>query len=68
MPANDDGGADWRRCFLRQVHKQSQAAWNGIPMEQLLVELRQIQQFLLLYPPLGEKGPAACGERFCRVL
>ena len=26
-------------------------------MEQLLVELRQIQQFVLLYPPLGEKGP-----------
>jgi len=23
----------------------------------LLVELRQIQQFVLLYPPQGEKGP-----------
>jgi hypothetical protein len=26
-------------------------------MEQMLDELRQIQQFVLLYPPLGEKGP-----------
>jgi len=26
-------------------------------MEQLLEELRQIQQFVLLYPPQGEKGP-----------
>ena len=44
--------------LLQYVHKQSQAAWSGISMEQLLVELRQIQQFVLLYPPLGEKGPA----------
>jgi hypothetical protein len=26
-------------------------------MEQLLEQLSQIQQFTLLYPPLGEKGP-----------
>ncbi len=26
-------------------------------MEQLLDELRQIQQFVLLYPPQGDKGP-----------
>jgi transposase len=44
--------------LLQYVHKQSQAAWNGISMEQLLAELRQIQQFVLLYPPLGEKGPS----------
>lgn len=44
--------------LLQYIHKQSQAAWNGISMEQLLVELRQIQQFVLLYPPLGEKGPS----------
>jgi len=44
--------------LLQYIHKQSQAAWNGISMEQLLAELRQIQQFVLLYPPLGEKGPS----------
>jgi transposase len=44
--------------LLQYIHKQSQAAWNGISMEQLLEELRQIQQFVLLYPPLGEKGPS----------
>jgi hypothetical protein len=26
-------------------------------MEQLVEELQQIQQFVLLYPPQGEKGP-----------
>jgi transposase len=44
--------------LLQYIHRQSQAAWNGISMEQLLEELRQIQQFVLLYPPLGEKGPS----------
>jgi transposase len=43
--------------LLQYVHKQAQAAWNGISMEQLLEELRQIQQFILLYPPQGDKGP-----------
>jgi transposase len=43
--------------LLQHIHKQAQAAWNGISMEQLLEELRQIQRFVLLYPPQGEKGP-----------
>ena len=43
--------------LLQHLHKQAQAAWNGISMEQLLEELRQIQQFVLLYPTQGEKGP-----------
>jgi transposase len=43
--------------LLQHLHKQAQGAWNGISMEQLLDELRQIQQFVLLYPPQGEKGP-----------
>ncbi len=43
--------------LLQYVHKQAQAAWAGISVEQLLEELRQIQQFLLLYPPQGTKGP-----------
>ena len=43
--------------LLQYIHKQAQAAWNGISMEQLLEELRQIQRFVLLYPPQGEKGP-----------
>ena len=43
--------------LLQHIHKQAQTAWNGISTEQLLEELRQIQQFVLLYPPQGEKGP-----------
>jgi len=43
--------------LLQYIHKQSQAAWNGISMEQLLDELRDIQQFVLFYPTLGDKGP-----------
>jgi transposase len=43
--------------LLKFIHKQSQSAWPGLTMEQLLDELRQIQQFVLLYPPQGEKGP-----------
>jgi hypothetical protein len=43
--------------LLQHLHKQAQAAWNGISMEQLIEELQQIQQFVLLYPPQGEKGP-----------
>jgi transposase len=43
--------------LLQYMHKKAQAAWDGISMEQLLDELGQIQQFALLYPPLGEKGP-----------
>lgn len=43
--------------LLQHLHKQAQSAWNGISLEQLLEELRQIQQFVLLYPPQGAKGP-----------
>jgi len=43
--------------LLQHVHKQAQTAWDGISMEQLLEELQQIQQFVLLYPPQGDKGP-----------
>jgi len=43
--------------LLQYVHKQAQVAWAGISVEQLLEELRQIQQFVLLYPAQGQKGP-----------
>jgi transposase len=43
--------------LLKYIHKQSQSAWPGLTMEQMLDELRQIQQFVLLYPPQGDKGP-----------
>jgi transposase len=43
--------------LVEHLHKQAQNAFNGISSEQLLEELRQIQQFVLLYPPQGEKGP-----------
>jgi transposase len=43
--------------LLQYVRKKAQAAWAGLSMEQLLEELRQIQQYVLLYPPQGEKGP-----------
>ena len=43
--------------LLQHLHKQAQSAWSGISTDQLLEELRQIQQFVLLYPPQGEKGP-----------
>src|SRR5229473_642643 len=43
--------------LLQYVHKLAQAAWADLSIEQLLEELAQIQQFVLLYPPQGEKGP-----------
>lgn len=43
--------------LLQYIHKKAQTAWAGLSMEQLLEELRQIQQLTLLYPPQGEKGP-----------
>jgi hypothetical protein len=43
--------------LLEHLHKQAQSVSSGISTEQLLKELRQIQQFVLLYPPQGEKGP-----------
>jgi transposase len=47
----------WGISLLQYIHKKAEAAWPGLSMEQLLEELRQIQQFTLLYPPQGEKGP-----------
>ena len=44
--------------LLHHLHKQAQAAWADLSLEQLLEELAQIKQFVLLYPPQGEKGPA----------
>ncbi len=43
--------------LLQYIHKKVETAWPGLSMEQLIEELRQIQQFTLLYPPQGEKGP-----------
>jgi Transposase len=43
--------------LLQYVHKKAEAVWPGLSIEQLLDELRHIQQFVLLYPPQGEKGP-----------
>lgn len=43
--------------LLQSIHKQAQQAWPGISVEQLLEELRHVQQFTLLYPPQGDKGP-----------
>ena len=43
--------------LLQYVHKQAQTAWAGISVEHLLDELRHIEQFVLLYPPQGDKGP-----------
>lgn len=43
--------------LLQYIHKKTQTAWAGLSMEQMVEELRQIQQFTLLYPPQGEKGP-----------
>ena len=44
--------------LLHHIHKQAQAGWADLSIEQLLDELEQIKQFVLLYPPQGEKGPA----------
>jgi transposase len=43
--------------LLQYVHRKAEAAWPGLSMEQLIEELKQIQQFVLLYPPQGDKGP-----------
>lgn len=43
--------------LLQYIHKKAQTAWAGLSMEQMVEELRQIQQFTLLYPPQGDKGP-----------
>ena len=43
--------------LLQYVHRQAKAAWSDLSVEQLIEELQQIQQFVLLYPRQGEKGP-----------
>ncbi|HYL12243.1 MAG TPA: IS1634 family transposase [Terriglobales bacterium] len=44
--------------LLHYLHRQAQAGWADLSLEQLLEELVEIKQFILLYPPQGEKGPA----------
>jgi len=43
--------------LLHLVHRQAKTAWADLSLEKLLQELQQIQQFVLLYPRQGEKGP-----------
>jgi transposase len=43
--------------LLQYIRKQAQAAWPGLSLEQLLEQLQQIEQYALLYPPQGDKGP-----------
>jgi transposase len=43
--------------LLTSLQRDAQGAWPGLSVEQLLDELRGIQQVVLLYPPQGEKGP-----------
>jgi transposase len=43
--------------LLQYVHRQAKAAWADLSVEKLIEELQQIQQFVLLYPRQGEKGP-----------
>jgi len=43
--------------LLQYIHKQAQVAWEGLSLEQLLEELEHIQEFVLLYPAQGIKGP-----------
>jgi transposase len=43
--------------LLKTLQRDARGAWPGLSVEQLLEELRGIQQVVLLYPPQGEKGP-----------
>jgi len=43
--------------LLQVVHRQAKTAWADLSMEKLIEELQQIQQFVLLFPRQGEKGP-----------
>lgn len=43
--------------LLQYVGQKAATVWPGLSMEQLTEELSQIQQFTLLYPPQGAKGP-----------
>ncbi len=42
--------------LLQYLHKQAETVWPGLSMEDLLHELRQMQQFELLYAGAGGKG------------
>ena len=44
--------------LLQHVHKQAQTAWAQLSLEELLEQLGGVKEFVLLYPPQGEKGPA----------
>lgn len=44
--------------LLQHIHKQAQSAWPQLSVEELLEQLGRIKEFVLLYPPQGEKGPA----------
>jgi len=43
--------------LLKSLQRDAHGAWPGLSVEQLVEELRGIQQVVLLYPPQGEKGP-----------
>jgi transposase len=43
--------------LLQVVHRQAKTAWADLSFETLIEELRHIQQFVLIYPRQGEKGP-----------
>jgi transposase len=43
--------------LLQYIRKQAELAWPGLTIEQLLEQLQQIEQYTLLYPPQGDKGP-----------
>lgn len=43
--------------LLHLIHRQAKTAWADLSLEKLIHELQQIQQFVLLYPRQGEKGP-----------
>jgi transposase len=42
--------------LLKSLQRDAQGAWPGLSVDQLLEELRGIQQVVLRYPPQGEKG------------
>ena len=43
--------------LLQYLHKQAEAAWSGVTLEELIDQLKEIRQIVLLYPPQGDKGP-----------
>jgi hypothetical protein len=43
--------------LLQYIRKRAESAWPGLTIEQPLEQLQQIQQYNLLYPPQGDKGP-----------